>query len=136
MAKQNRKTIARDAIDWYLRNKNLYEKLSLKTESIVREIIDEKGIAIHGVSSRTKEIDSFREKIINGKYKDPKTEVTDLSGIRVITYVESDVKKVCDIVEEVFEIDKPNSIDKRKVLGTDKVGYMSIHYVAHLKKKD
>src|SRR5690606_2630134 len=38
----------------------------------------------------------------------------------------------CEIIKPLFVIDPDHSIDKTKELGTDKVGYRSIHYVAKL----
>ncbi|MFD1258186.1 GTP pyrophosphokinase family protein [Mucilaginibacter terrae] len=38
------------------------------------------------------------------------------------------------IIEEAFYIDSDNSLDKSEELGTDKVGYRSIHYIARIKE--
>jgi ppGpp synthetase/RelA/SpoT-type nucleotidyltranferase len=57
-------------------------------------------------------------------------EVTDLAGIRVICYVEADVQRVCKIIEAAFTVDPSNSSDKARGLGTDRVGYRSVHFVA------
>jgi hypothetical protein len=58
-------------------------------------------------------------------------DITDIVGIRVITYFDNDVDIIAELVEKEFKIDRPNSIDKRK-LEADKFGYMSLHYVASL----
>lgn len=58
-----------------------------------------------------------------------------MAGIRVITYLESDVKAVSDIVEGLFDIDKDNSLDQSQLLGSDKLGYRSVHYIACFDKK-
>lgn len=121
-----------DPIVWYSENKNLFEQLSKKVESILKEIIADNSLAIHGIYSRSKEVDSFKEKIQDAKYKDPINQITDFAGIRIITYVESDLDKISKLVEENFIIDNENSVDKTKSLGIDKVGYRSVHYVAKL----
>ena len=87
---------------------------------------------IHAIFNRAKAIDSFKEKIKDPKYDNPQEQITDLAGIRIICYVESDVPLICKVIEDNFDIDKENSSDKSRLLGTDKVGYKSVHYVAKL----
>jgi len=98
----------------------------------LQEVLDDQRIEYHDISSRAKEIDSFRQKVAQGSYSNPTTEVTDLAGIRVVTYVESQARKVAELVEDLFDIDPDQSIDKSNELGVDRVGYRSIHYVASL----
>lgn len=57
-----------------------------------------------------------------------------MAGIRIIAYVNSDVDKISKLIENEFDIDLDNSIDKGSLLGINKVGYKSIHYIAKLKK--
>jgi putative GTP pyrophosphokinase len=57
-------------------------------------------------------------------------EITDLAGIRVITYFSEDVDRVASVIEREFNIDPENSIDKRAALDPDRFGYLSLHYVA------
>lgn len=59
----------------------------------------------------------------------------DLAGIRIIAYINSDVERISKIIEDEFEIDRENSVDKSKLLGIDQVGYQSVHYIAKLSKK-
>jgi len=65
-------------------------------------------------------------------YKDPLTEITDLVGIRIITYYLEDVGRVGDILKGEFEIDEANSVDKSEALDPDKFGYASVHYIVGL----
>lgn len=58
-----------------------------------------------------------------------------MAGIRIIGYVEDDVKQICQIIEELFDCDPNNSLDKSLELGVDKVGYKSVHYVCSLSKE-
>lgn len=120
------------AVNWYIESKPLYEELSKKVESIIQNTSVDKKPPIHAIFNRTKEIESFAKKIENEKYTDPSKQITDLSAIRIIACVENDLYKISKFIESIFEIDYDNSIDKSKTLGTDKVGYRSIHYVAKL----
>lgn len=134
MKQQNAKRTISEAVSWYSGMRPTYEQLSKKVESILQEIISDQKIHIHAIYCRAKEIDSFTKKIEDPKYNDPINQITDFSGIRIITYVESDLVLVCNLLEAHFEIDPENSIDKSKSLGIDKVGYRSIHYVCKLPK--
>jgi putative GTP pyrophosphokinase len=117
--------------DWYIKNKDKFEKLSDKVRTILVDILDENKIEYHQVDSRTKTFESFSKKAENPKYKSA-SEITDIAGIRVITYVEDSIPSICKFIEDNFNIDKENSLDKSKDLGLDKVGYKSVHYVADL----
>ena len=121
-----------EAIHWYSEKRPIYELLSKKVETIILDVLNDKKIHIHAIFSRSKDIESFAKKIEDPKYTDPINQITDYSGIRIITYVESDLEKVCKVLEANFDIDTENSIDKSKSLGIDRVGYRSIHYVCKL----
>ncbi|WP_299799544.1 hypothetical protein [uncultured Maribacter sp.] len=119
--------------NWYITNRPLYKKLANKIESILAELLEENNLNIHALYSRAKDIDSFYTKVSKKSYSNPEREVHDLAGIRIITYVESDVEKVSAIVKKAFKIDQKNSVDKKTELGIDKVGYQSVHFIAELK---
>ncbi|MEI8086135.1 MAG: hypothetical protein WCG93_07960 [Paludibacter sp.] len=120
------------AVNWYIETRPIYEELSHEVENIIHENSYENNPPIHAIFNRTKDIESFAKKIANEKYTDPSSQITDLSAIRIIACVENDLSKISKLIESIFEIDYDNSIDKSKSLGTDKVGYRSIHYVARL----
>jgi len=90
-----------------------------------------KNILYHNIDSRSKTIESFKNKIKGGIGFKPK-EMQDLAGIRIICYVKSDVEKISNLVENTFEIDSSKSHDKSKILDENEMGYQSIHYVAKL----
>jgi len=120
--------------NWYLSVRPVYKKLAEKIENILGELIQESQIDIHVISSRPKTIESFVEKVKRKSYDDPENQIHDLAGIRIITYVENDVERISQLIKTSFNIDKKNSVDKKKELGTDKFGYQSVHFVAQLKK--
>lgn len=120
------------AVTWYSAHRSLYDALATKVAEILREVLEDEEIEYHDIPSRAKEIESFRRKAAQERYTDPTTEITDLAGVRVITYVESEARKVAELVERLFDIDREQSIDKSNELGVNRVGYRSIHYVASL----
>ncbi|PWW31605.1 MULTISPECIES: GTP pyrophosphokinase [Paenibacillus] len=127
MKKRNLK-IKNESVKWYKENRELYLKFSKRVENIIRDVLEAEHIPFHSVNSRAKEVDSFEKKANTDKYDDPINQIKDFSGIRVITYVEADVKKVCEVIEKNFEIDREHFNDK----SDNKFGYRSIHYVASL----
>lgn len=60
------------------------------------------------------------------------SEITDIAGLRIITYFEDEVNKIAELISKEFEIDKKNSIDKRSVIEPNEFGYMSLHLVVEL----
>jgi putative GTP pyrophosphokinase len=100
------------------------------TKSLVKESINP-----HQINFRIKDRDSLANKLLkkNNKYTELK-EITDLVGLRIITYFEDDIDNIAEIFKKEFEIDFPNSADKRQV-DSDKFGYRSLHYVASLNKE-
>ena len=121
-----------EEINKYIQLRPRYKQLSQKIALIIQEVLEIENINFHAVTQRAKDIESFSKKIEKPKYNDPFNQLTDLAGIRIITYVEDDVLKVCKIIEKLFHIDKENSLDKSDELGTDKVGYKSVHYICEL----
>ncbi len=118
-----------NARKWYSTHRSIYSALSFKVSEIIKEILNTEKIEYYTITNRAKDIDSFIEKAKDEKYKNP-TDIKDLAGIRVITYVESEAHKASDIIKELFDINFAESVDKSKILGVDKVGYRSLHYIA------
>lgn len=125
----------REAIEWYSRTRPTFQALANKVESILREVIDENSINYHSISSRAKTMESYERKASRGKYRDPRQEIMDMAGVRVVTYTQSDATWVANVVRELFNVLPKHSGDKAQELGTDKVGYRSIHFVATLGKR-
>ena len=102
-------------------------------EKLIRDLIKEKNIKVQSIPSRIKKSESLKKKLdrADGKYS-KLSDVTDISGIRIITYFSDDVDAVAKVIEEEFDIDKEYSVDKRALLDPDRFGYLSLHYVAKL----
>ena len=127
-----RKSKIEEAVEWYTSNLPVYKKLAIRVESIIKEKLKQENINYHSVTSRAKELTEYKEKAAKEKYKDPKNEIVDMAGIRVITYLDSEAQKVAEILKLSFTFFKEHSMDKSDQLGTDKVGYRSIHFVCCL----
>jgi ppGpp synthetase/RelA/SpoT-type nucleotidyltranferase len=112
---------------------SIYDAFRLSMENLVKQILQADGINVHTVQSRLKARKSLMEKLQRpGKSYSALHEVTDLAGIRIITFFEDDVDRVGKVIEREFAVDKDHSIDKRKSWESDRFGYMSLHFVASL----
>jgi ppGpp synthetase/RelA/SpoT-type nucleotidyltranferase len=114
----------------YLEQRYLYERLTAKTESLLKDLFEPLGIKCN-IESRTKELDSFSGKISRpGKsYTNPLEELTDLSGIRIVLFSLSDVESVARLISREFEVDQTRSINKADALAEDRFGYLSQHFI-------
>jgi ppGpp synthetase/RelA/SpoT-type nucleotidyltranferase len=108
-----------------------YEAFAHKVRGLVEEIIGEHRSRVLSVTGRVKLRTSFAKKV-SGKEYPSFSDVTDICGVRIITYFEGDVDVIASLVEEEFEIDRERSVDKRVLLDPDRFGYLSLHLVAKL----
>lgn len=129
----NRKKV-NEAVEWYEKNRHKYLDLTAEVEIILIEALNENNIIFHSIESRVKTAESFRKKASREKYSDPVSEITDLTGIRIITLFEKEIHQISDIIKELFKIDYMRSEDKADLLDADKMGYKSIHYIAELSR--
>ena len=60
--------------------------------------------------------------------------MTDLLGVRIVTFFTDDVDKVATMVKELFRVDWKNSVDKRKRHDLTSFGYNSLHYICRLRE--
>jgi len=86
------------------------------------------------VSARAKEIDSFVKKLLLKQHYTFDS-LPDKVGVRVVTRYRSDLQKVVESATGSFVCDKPD--DKTRGLGTERVGYQSVHLDnVRLREKD
>ncbi|OHE11165.1 MAG: hypothetical protein A3J96_06615, partial [Sulfurimonas sp. RIFOXYC2_FULL_36_7] len=118
-------------IEQYIEKKSLFEKLSSKAKAILTEALEEEKIEFLSITGRVKEKDSLAKKIDKKSYSDI-SDITDVIGLRVITYVESEIPKIEKIIHDCFSIHLDDSMDKGKSLKTNEFGYRSVHFVCDL----
>ena len=76
----------------YQKDNKKYDDFRIKVEELIKELLLQREMRVHKIESRCKEINKLDEKINrkNNKYNDI-LEITDIIGIRVITYFEDEV---------------------------------------------
>jgi putative GTP pyrophosphokinase len=106
---------------------------NLKLAHLIVDILAQEAVRVHSVTSRVKTRESLARKLARpDKAYTSLADVTDLCGIRVITYFEDDVDRVASLIAREFEVDQSNSVDKRAALDPDRFGYLSLHHVVRL----
>ncbi|GAA1900340.1 GTP pyrophosphokinase [Williamsia serinedens] len=121
-------------IDRYLREFGRFQDVTERMERAVSARLTESYIAVHAVQSRTKEPDSAAGKFArlddDGEpvFTDPLREVTDLVGVRVITYLTSDIERVEQALTSAFEV--RHRVDRTSVTqSAGTFGYAGTHLI-------
>ena len=112
-----------------------YLALSKRIRTKLTAACAKEGVHVHAISHRVKSRESLVVKLNRPDVSYRSLgDLTDIAGVRVITYYASDVERVAEIVERECEIDEENSIDKGALLDPDRFGYLSLHYVVSLRR--
>jgi putative GTP pyrophosphokinase len=91
----------------------IHSRLTEAVAQLIQTLVKNNKAEYLSIDKRTKRIDSIKEKIKRKNYKTLKNEMTDISGIRIIVYLESHVDPIVNIIRETFEIDQENSLDRK-----------------------
>ena len=103
------------------------EAMRAQLEAWLRE---DDQLKLHSVTLRLKSRDSLARKLARPDRTYAQLwDVTDLVGLRVITYFEDGVDRVGKLVESRLAVDFHHSIDKRASRDAARFGYRSLHYV-------
>ncbi len=98
---------------------------------LVTTLLDEAGINYQTVEGRAKSVASFAAKAartVDGRllYPDPLTEITDQIGVRVITYVHSDVAAVAGVFDDQLDLIDDRDMGE-ETASEGRFGYASRH---------
>lgn len=130
-------------IDWYKDVYPRYAQVGPYVLNRIQTFLKEQKFNVANSSARTKSVESAYNKAKQYvqkdgafvlKYDDPKNEIMDFAGVRIVVYLPSEIEIITNAIERLFGncIRFEDSENKADRLGQDKVGYLSVHYVIEI----
>lgn len=120
-------------LETYRSQKHLFIRMKDVVSDELNKVIKQSGIELNAMEIRIKAEDSLAGKLHRkGSKYNSLMDITDILGARIITFYNEDVDRIASIAESLFEIDWPNSVDKRKMHEFDSFGYNSLHYICRI----
>lgn len=114
----------------FFRDQAELQALEQQVLQAVERLIATSGLKVHSLSSRIKAPESLAYKLRRpDRTYAQLRDITDLVGVRIITYFEDTVDALAQLVEQAFEVDYQRSIDKRRSIHASQFGYRSLHYI-------
>ena len=104
----------------YERLRPLYDRLANEVRDVLEKKLKATNVRVAQILDRAKTVESFKEKCERKNYKTPLEDATDLAGVRVVCYYESDLVPIKEIITATFHIHE--TVDKTRDLGVDKMG--------------
>ena len=132
----------RTAVEEYLRVRPQYETFAQIVRDILVQALRVADITVNSVEARAKEPESFGAKAeapsendpLAPKYPHPLDEITDLAGVRIITFFPRTVVSVRACIRKEFEILEHTDLSQT-LLQEERFGYQSEHYLVRLSSK-
>jgi len=133
-------TYGERAAAMYREMRGLYLDFARCIKTLLDEALRSADVKAQSVDARAKTIDSFTRKAglphpldpTRPKYEDPLRDITDMAGVRVITFLPAAVEQAGAAVEAQFEIvEQENKSDRLSL--EERFGYASVHYLVRLK---
>lgn len=129
--------IDRQILREYRETKQDYLELEPIVYNMIKNAIDRKELSYLAIHHRVKEKSSLASKVSQHRRTYTSlADVTDVLGFRVITFFSDDVDTIGELVEDLFEVDWRNSVDKRAMIQATAFGYLSLHYICSLKDNE
>ena len=122
-------------LDEYRDRLPILDKMREVVLGILQRTLKENNMVVTAIEGRVKTEKSLAGKLeLKGNKYHTIDDITDIVGVRIITFFSDEVDQIAALVERMFEIDWDNSVDKRKMLEIDRFGYMSLHYICRIPK--
>ncbi len=128
-----------EARERYLEIRPTYALFAEKLRTLIQDLLANAQIVWQTVNPRAKDPDSFREKAMRvrekdpsqPKYPDPLTDIEDLAAVRIVTYFGSDVSRAAALIRNEFVLVGDRDI-REELIRESRLGYQSVHFVVRL----
>ena len=132
----------RAAVEEYRRIRGRYEAFAHAVREILVQTLRVADIRVSSVDARAKDPESFGAKAElqsdsdhqAPKYPSPLDEITDLAGVRIITFFPRSVASIGNCIREEFEVIE-HTDHSRKLLQDERFGYQSEHYLVRINRR-
>ena len=122
-----------DIINIYTERQNQFERLKNEAHKIIAQQLIVRGIKLHHLSGRVKELDSLIKKAEEKNMSNPFTEMTDIVGLRVVYLFQGDLEIIKGIIRKCFRVVKEE--DKLADLPSEVFKYGVYHFDVKLPDK-
>src|SRR5262249_8568275 len=124
----------------YRRLRHLYADFAECVQGILRHGLHSHRVKVASVDARAKDVESFARKAatpwtsdpLRPKYPDPLRDITDLAGVRGITFCPRAIEEVERVIRSELEVvekdDKGDALDRE-----ERFGYDSVHFLVRLR---
>lgn len=122
--------LKQELLDVYRERHADFEAMGRALHAHLRAALERGGVKVHDVTYRVKDLSSLTHKLARpDRIYQRLGEITDLVGLRVITFFEDSIDQVARLIEQGFRVDIDRSVDKRMLHEPSSFGYRSLHYV-------
>ena len=132
MAQSTRVVRTQSFLRWYESSYAAHEAAARQLQEFLVTALDTASISAHLVYARVKTLDSVRGKLLHKRYSNPRKQLTDTLGARIILHHGHEVDRVATLLRGTLTIREGDSSDKRLSLGLREFGYRSYHLVGQL----
>lgn len=122
-----------DIIKLYTKRQDQFELLKNNAYKIISDQLKMRGIKLHHLDGRIKELDSLLKKSIRKKMVDPFTEMADIVGLRVVYLFQGDLEIIKGVIRNSFRVVKED--DKSSDIEIDVFKYAAPHFDVKLPEK-
>ena len=122
-----------EVIRQFLELRSRYEAMCQEVQYILGKRLQDSEIEVSAITSRAKTLNSFLEKLDRKSYENPFSDITDLSGVRVVCLYLDDINRIEAILRKEFEVIE--KVDRLRDREPDRFGYGAVHFIVRLGKR-